>query len=233
MNIYEKINAIMGEVKSLGKDGNVNFNNTNYNYLSESKTTAIFHELFFKYKVAMLPIAINERKEGQITYGHYTYKLINCEDPDDYIILETTGQGHDSADKGSGKASSYAYKYLIWRTFAIPSNDDADQMSSEELLAKEKAAAEAKEKAKAEAKAKSEAQKMYDETTPINADQISILEKLIKACDADRDSLLLYFNVKDISELMISGYKECKHLCEIKIKKFQEQLLRESYEMGA
>jgi hypothetical protein len=58
--------------------------------------------------------------------------MVNAENPEEYIDIETTGQGQDSSDKGSGKASSYAYKYLLWRTFAVPSNDDPDQISSAE-----------------------------------------------------------------------------------------------------
>ena len=108
-------------------------------FLSEAKTTEIFHELFVKHKIVLLPISVEEEKQGQVTQGRYTYRMINCEDPDDFIDLQAGGQGQDSSDKGSGKASSYAYKYLLWRTFAIPSNDDPDQVSSDETRAQQKA----------------------------------------------------------------------------------------------
>jgi hypothetical protein len=135
MNIYEKINAIMGEVKSLQKDGRIAFGNTKYNYLSEAKTTETFRDPFVKYKLVLLPINAVEFKDGQITHGTYTYRLINAENPEEWVDLMSCGQGHDTADKGSGKASSYAYKYLLWRTFAVPSNDDPDQISSDEISA--------------------------------------------------------------------------------------------------
>ena len=138
MNLYEKINLIMADVKSLQKDGRVAYKNTNYNFLSEAKTTEKFHEAFTKVKVALLPIKAEETKEGTLTRGCYTYRLIDCENPEDFIDLQAWGQGQDSGDKGSGKASSYAYKYLLWRTFAIPSNDDPDQISSDEFKAKER-----------------------------------------------------------------------------------------------
>lgn len=137
MNLYEKLNIIMGDVKSLKKDGKVEFNTTKYKYLSEAKTTAEMREQLIKHKLVILPIGVEEKKEGQITHGLYTYKLVNTENPEEYIILQSGGQGHDSADKGSGKASSYAYKYLMWRTFAIPSNDDPDQIASDEIVAEQ------------------------------------------------------------------------------------------------
>lgn len=133
MNIYEKINKIMGEVTSLKKDGKVAFGNTKYNYLSEAKTTEIFREKLIENKLVLLPISAQESKEGAVTHGVYTYKMVNVENPEEQIELMAGGQGHDSADKGSGKASSYAYKYLLWRTFAVPSNDDPDQISSAEI----------------------------------------------------------------------------------------------------
>lgn len=137
INIYEKINAIMEDVKSLKKDGKAEFGSTKYKYLSEAKTTAMLREQLIKHKLIILPIAVEEKREDKITIGLYTYKLVNAENPEEYIILQSGGQGHDSADKGSGKASSYAYKYLMWRTFAIPSNDDPDQIASDEIEAKE------------------------------------------------------------------------------------------------
>lgn len=149
MNIYEKINAIMESVESLQKDGKVAFNTTKYNYLSESKTTAEMRKQLVKHKLVILPIGVSEEVKGQITQGKYTYKLVNAENPEEFVILESGGQGHDSADKGSGKASSYAYKYLMWRTFAIPSNDDPDQISSDEIKAR--ADKEAQEKSDKEA----------------------------------------------------------------------------------
>ena len=64
MNIYEKLNAIMGEVESLQKDGKVAFNTTKYSYLSEAKTTSIFHEKLYKHKLVILPIEVNEEVKG-------------------------------------------------------------------------------------------------------------------------------------------------------------------------
>lgn len=165
MNLYEKINAIMGEVKSLKKDGKIKFGNTNYNYLSEAKTTEVFREQLVKHKLVLLPIRAEETKEGQITHGMYTYRLVNAENPEEQIELMAGGQGHDTADKGSGKASSYAYKYLLWRTFAVPSNDDPDQISSEEINAtvSDKTVKNAERK-RIEAKAFEEAQQILFDT---------------------------------------------------------------------
>jgi hypothetical protein len=138
MNIFQKINAIMDNVGSLQKDGKVDFKETKYRYLSETKTTSEMRKQLIKYKLILLPIGVKEETVGRTTIGHYVYKMVNCDNPEEYLILESGGQGYDSSDKGSGKASTYAYKYLLWRTFAIPSNDDPDQVSSDEIEASEK-----------------------------------------------------------------------------------------------
>jgi hypothetical protein len=207
MNLYEKINAIMGDVKSLKKDGKVSFGITKYNFLSEAKTTEIFHELFVKHKIVLLPISVEEEKQGHVTQGRYTYRMINCEDPVDFIDLQSGGQGHDSSDKGSGKASSYAYKYLLWRTFAIPSNDDPDQVSSDETRAKEEA----------EEKARLEAEK------PITPEQLATLTGMIAETGADIDAMMKYYKVDDLGKLNVKSFiSAMKNLEKKKEKKTNE-----------
>lgn len=183
MNIYEKINAIMESVESLQKDGKVAFNTTKYNYLSESKTTAEMRKQLVKHKLVILPIGVQEEIKGSITQGKYTYKLVNAENPEEFIILESGGQGHDSADKGSGKASSYAYKYLMWRTFAIPSNDDPDQISSDEITEQEKA-----------------------EKAPIDQIKVKAIKELIINTSSDESMLCTFYNIKKIEDMNMETY---------------------------
>lgn len=180
MNIYEKINAIMESVESLQKDGRVAYGTTKYNYLSEAKTTAEMRKQLVAHKLVLLPIEVTETKDGQVTHGIYTYKLVNAENPEEFIILQAGGQGHDSADKGSGKASSYAYKYLMWRAFAIPSNDDPDQVSSDEISEK------AKEK--------------------IADTHLEFLTKQIEKTGTDLDQFLTYMGLKRLEDMTIEQF---------------------------
>ncbi len=187
MNLYEKINTIMQNVESLKKDGKVEFGSTKYKYLSEAKTTAEIRKQLIEQKLVILPIEVNEVKEGQITHGLYTYKLVNVENPDEFITLQSGGQGHDSSDKGSGKASSYAYKYLMWRTFAIPSNDDPDQVSSDENVAKSNPLA----------------------SELISDDEIGTLLDEIKRTGSDKEKLLAYYKVKDLESMTMGTFYKC------------------------
>lgn len=141
MNIYEKINAVMKEIEYLTKDDKVEFGNTKYKAISEEKvTTAVRNELV-KQGIVILPIKQeSENKElirtdksvNMLTTVHVKYRIQNIEDTRDYIEVESSGTGVDTQDKGVGKAMTYAYKYMLLRTFAIPTGEDPDKISSAE-----------------------------------------------------------------------------------------------------
>lgn len=136
MNIYEKIAAIMQEVRYLSKDDHVSFGSTNYKALSEEKVTTIMRDELLKHKLVVFPIEQTASRTGTITHVDVKYRMVNVENPDEYIDLVSCGDGADTQDKGSGKAMTYAYKYMWLRTFALPTGEDPDKISSAELDAK-------------------------------------------------------------------------------------------------
>ena len=139
MNIYEKITAIMRDVQYLAKDDKVEFGSTKYKALSEEKVTSIMRAEMLKYSLVVFPVSQIANRSGQITHVDVTYRLVNVENPDEFIEIASCGDGADSQDKGSGKAMTYAYKYMWLRTFALPTGEDPDKISSAELDEKLKA----------------------------------------------------------------------------------------------
>ena len=137
MNIYEKIHAIMKEVQYLAKDDRVEFGKTSYRALSEEKVTSIMRQKLIDYGLVVYPTKQTASREGQITHIDVTYCMVNAENPDEVIYIASSGDGADSQDKGSGKAMTYAYKYMWLRTFGIPTGEDPDKISSAELDAME------------------------------------------------------------------------------------------------
>lgn len=138
MNIYEKILAIMKAVKRLQKDDHVSFGSTNYKALSEEKVTTIMREQLLKQKLVVYPVRQGSSRNGQITHVDVVYRMVNVENPEEYIEIASCGDGADSQDKGAGKAMTYAYKYMWLRAFALPTGEDPDKISSAELDALEK-----------------------------------------------------------------------------------------------
>jgi hypothetical protein len=137
-NIYQKINLIMQDVQYLQKDDQVAFGNTRYRAISEEKVTTAIRESMVKRKVVIIPIEQEHFKQDTLTTVNVKYKIVDC-DSGDYIIAASSGTGADTQDKGVGKAMTYAYKYLLLRTFAIPTGEDPDKISSEQLDANDKA----------------------------------------------------------------------------------------------
>lgn len=139
MKLVEKIAEIMNEVQYLAKDDKVEFKNTRYKALSEEKVTSIMRAQLLKHRIIIYPIEQHYERTGQISHVDVTYKMVNVDDPDDFIIVVSCGDGADTQDKGAGKAMTYAYKYMWLRTFGIPTGEDPDKISSAELDAQQEA----------------------------------------------------------------------------------------------
>ncbi len=133
MNIYEKIAAIMKDIQYLGKDDKVAFGSTSYRALSEEKVTTIMRAELLQHKLVVFPVSQTASRTGSITHVDVTYRLVNVENPEEYIEIASCGDGADTQDKGSGKAMTYAFKYMWLRTFALPTGEDPDKISSAEL----------------------------------------------------------------------------------------------------
>ncbi len=86
-----------------------------------------------KHKLVVFPIEQSATRTGNITHVDVKYRIVNIEDPADYIEVVSCGDGADTQDKGSGKAMTYAFKYMWLRTFAIPTGEDPDKISSAQL----------------------------------------------------------------------------------------------------
>lgn len=133
MNIYQKIAAVMKEVNYLQKDDHVAFKNTSYKAISEEKVTDQMHQMLVKYGIVVYPIEQEWTRNGDITHVNVKYRMVNIDVPEEYIEIVSCGDGADSQDKGSGKAMTYAYKYMWLRTFAIPTGEDPDKICNEEI----------------------------------------------------------------------------------------------------
>ena len=147
MNLFQKINKIMSEVEYLQKDDKVITNtktNAGYKAVSEEKVTSEIRKGLVKYGVVIIPIEQEHNRQDEMLKDQYgndkvnrittvdvKYRIQNIEDKDDYIIATSSGTGVDTQDKGVGKAMTYSYKYLLLRTFAIPTGEDPDKVSSD------------------------------------------------------------------------------------------------------
>jgi len=150
-SLHQKILAIMTEVDYLQKDEKIKFNSGSYNVISEEKVTTIIRQQLIKHSLIILPvkfvseihhIGVVQTEKGAmlgastLTKCMFVFKICDVES-NEFIELEIGGAGSDSQDKGIGKAMTYAYKYLLLKLFLIPTGDDPDKFSNEQLAEKQ------------------------------------------------------------------------------------------------
>ena len=132
-NIHQKILNVMSAIEYLNKDDAVKYGQTSYKAMSEEKVTMTVRKELIKQGLVVFPIKQDVVKDGNITTTNTTYRMVNVDDPTDYIDLASSGQGADTQDKGVGKAMTYSFKYLLLRTFAIPTGEDPDKIASAQI----------------------------------------------------------------------------------------------------
>jgi hypothetical protein len=141
MNIYQKISEVMKSIEYLTKDNKVEFGSTKYKAISEEKVTSAVRKELINQGIVIIPITQEctvtelirtEKSVNQRADVHTKYRIQNIDDVNDFIEVESNGSGVDTQDKAVGKAMTYAYKYMLLRTFAIPTGEDPDKISSAE-----------------------------------------------------------------------------------------------------
>ena len=142
--LYAKILRIMADVEYLQKDDTVETGTgRGYKAISEEKVTGEVRKAMIKHGIVIIPKSVIERREDfdvvrgngksaidRLSTVRVVYTIADV-DSGESIEAESAGTGMDSGDKGIGKALTYCYKYLLLRTFAIPTGDDPDKVASD------------------------------------------------------------------------------------------------------
>ena len=136
--IAAKLNKIMADVGYIQKDGTNKFQN--YTYLSEAGLLDKLRPALIKHGVVAIPSVVNydTQPAGTTAKGAQQFlttvlietQFIDCESGES-LSVRHVGQGMDNGDKGSYKATTGANKYTMFKTFQIPTGDDAEQESPE------------------------------------------------------------------------------------------------------
>ena len=144
LNIYEKLDAIANELKTVSKDLDVSTGKGSYKAVGEGNVLNAVKPLEHKYMVYSYPISrkivdngniesINSR--GEVKSQLYlrietTYRFVNLEKPDEFVDMVSYGDGIDSGDKACGKAMTYSDKYALMKAYKMITGDDPDQEGS-------------------------------------------------------------------------------------------------------
>lgn len=139
--VAKKILEVMKCVDYLQKDGKVEYGRTKYSYLSEEKITTEIRKALCEVGLILYPTKMEIIGERETTTKSGTAAILNIlstyrvqdAESGEYIEVQALGEGMDSGDKTVYKAMTGAFKYAQRQTFMIPTGDDPDQISSDEL----------------------------------------------------------------------------------------------------
>jgi hypothetical protein len=141
-NVVEALARVMEELPAIAKrphpspDGR----GVTYAYRGIEEVTAEVQGLFAKYGVVAVPhvdeievvdILVNDRPwtDTRLTVTYHVYGPGGL---DDCLTARVTGIGRDNSDKGSNKALTQCFKYLLLQVLCISdSADDADGTTTE------------------------------------------------------------------------------------------------------
>lgn len=137
LNIHQRINAVMGEIDYIKKDKEIKTAKGAhmYNVTGHDAVTKLVHPLFVKYGINLIPSFCEMTSEmvlvkqyEKIQELHRTrvdasFKWINIDEPKDFFEQSWSGYGCDNADKGPGKAISYAQRMLVLKTLHIETGE--------------------------------------------------------------------------------------------------------------
>lgn len=149
MNIFEKIQAVSNEVRNVEKNLVVGTGNSSYKAVGDLDVLMKVKEAETKFRLVSIPVhqtlikseivrVIGSNGYEKITYAdivRMVVKIVNLDNTNETIEIESFGRGLDAGDKGFGKASTYARKYALLNAYKIATGEDPDQNKSEQQVA--------------------------------------------------------------------------------------------------
>lgn len=145
LNLYEKIQAVSNKIKNIEKDMTVGKGNYSYKAVSDVAVTLAVKDAETEFKLLSVPynqelissetirtVAADGKESIKFVDNiKMTVKIVDLEEPTNFMDIITFGKGVDTADKGFGKASTYARKYALLNVYKIATGEDLDANKSE------------------------------------------------------------------------------------------------------
>lgn len=148
-NLYKRIQAVANDIRNIEKNMTVGSGNYAYRAVQDIDVTLAVKEAETRHGLVSIPIkqelvrsevlrVMKDRGGEAIQYVDIvkmTLRIINTDNPTEFIDVESFGRGLDSGDKGFGKASTYARKYALLNAYKIATGEDPDAERSKEMTA--------------------------------------------------------------------------------------------------
>lgn len=132
LNIYQRINEVQKEVEYVQKDATVSGAGS-YKAVSHDMVVAVLRPHMVAQGIVvrtemvrdeMLQMRDLEKSIKMHLYSAvYAVDFVNMDDPQDYCRVIVPAHANDTGDKAPGKATSYAVKYAMLKTFSLETGE--------------------------------------------------------------------------------------------------------------
>lgn len=147
-NLYQRMLQVSTEVMNVEKNMKVGTGYNSYSAVADYDVVVAVKKAEAKHGVISIPVnqeiveskvieTISVNNNGQETKKYQyvdivkmTVRFINVDNPSESIEVTSYGRGIDTADKGFGKASTYARKYCLLNAYKIATGEDPDKDAS-------------------------------------------------------------------------------------------------------
>lgn len=130
-NIYEAMSAVMEDCGFVGKDSTNEIQK--YKYRGIDAVMNALNPAFRKNKVFVVPEVLEQTREERINakgtlliYSIVKVRYTFYTEDGSYVQATVSGEGMDSGDKSLNKAMSAAFKYALFQTLCIPTEEMKD-----------------------------------------------------------------------------------------------------------
>lgn len=129
--IYGKISDCMKQIGAIGKDSK----NTQQGFMYRGVDAVMnaLNPVLTENRIFCVPEVLEQHREERQTRngGNLIYSILKMRytlyaEDGSSVSADVIGEGMDSADKGSNKAMSVAYKYAMFQIFSIPTEEMRD-----------------------------------------------------------------------------------------------------------
>lgn len=121
--LYKKLLLITHNVKSIKQDKTkgIPYKITSWNAVHDTIKKELLEN-----NILIIPHISEHTKEGNLTTVKLHAEIIDTVSGQKIQVGDYIGYGVDQSDKGCGKATTYAYKYLLMKLFMMEVGTDED-----------------------------------------------------------------------------------------------------------
>lgn len=141
--IFKQINKVMSEVGFVGKDSKNQ--SQGFKYRGIDAVMNALNPALVRNGIFVVPTVLEQTREERtnskgttLLYSILKIRFRYYAEDGSYVDSVTIGEGMDSGDKASNKAMSVAFKYSLFQTFCIPTEELMEEPDKEchEVVAK-------------------------------------------------------------------------------------------------